>query len=105
MLYFAIVSFAEVRQRLVPDDTAAWGGFLGVGDVVAEPLLREGLARLRRITRGRGEIGNSDQRQHYADWVTSAIAPRNVAGLADPARHNLYPVDLDFSSTDMRCWG
>src|SRR4029079_18420902 len=24
-----------------------------------------------------------------------AIAPRNVAGLADPKRHNLYPVDFD----------
>ena len=27
--------------------------------------------------------------------MTKAIAPRNVAGLANAARHNLYPVDLD----------
>ena len=35
------------------------------------------------------------ERRRFAEWVTRAIAPRNVAGLADPARHNLYPVDLD----------
>jgi hypothetical protein len=29
------------------------------------------------------------------DWITQAIAPRNIAGLADPARRNLYPVDFD----------
>jgi hypothetical protein len=27
--------------------------------------------------------------------MAQAIAPRNVVGLADPARRNLYPVDLD----------
>src|SRR5205085_7192303 len=32
MLYFATVSFAEVSQRLEPDDSVAWNGFLGVGD-------------------------------------------------------------------------
>src|SRR5437762_5611065 len=34
MIYFAAVSFAECRQRLVQRDgeTNAWSGFLGVGD-------------------------------------------------------------------------
>jgi hypothetical protein len=27
--------------------------------------------------------------------VAESIAPRNVAGLADPARKKLYPVDLE----------
>jgi hypothetical protein len=27
--------------------------------------------------------------------MRAAIAPRNVVGLEDPARRNLYPVDLD----------
>ncbi|HEX7978685.1 MAG TPA: hypothetical protein VF461_08785, partial [Gemmatimonadaceae bacterium] len=31
----------------------------------------------------------------FAEWMAGAIAPRNVAGLADQSRHNLYPVDLD----------
>jgi FADH2 O2-dependent halogenase len=95
MIYFATVSFAEVRQRLMPDDAAAWNGFLGLGDPALEPLPREALRRLRSITRGRGDPGSPSDRARYATWATDAIAPRNVAGLADPARHNLYPVDLD----------
>ena len=95
MLYFATVSFAEVKQRLAPSDDVAWSGFLGVGDTVLESLPRESFQRLRRITRGEGEVGSAEERRRYLEWATSAIATRNVAGLADPARHNLYPVDLD----------
>jgi tetracycline 7-halogenase / FADH2 O2-dependent halogenase len=95
MLYFGTVSFAEVRQRLVPEDTAAWNGFLGVGDPVLESLPRESLQRLRRITRGQGDAGGARERAEFTAWMESAIAPRNVVGLADPARRNLYPVDLD----------
>ena len=95
MLYFAIVSFAEVRQRLSRDEFAAWSGFLGVSDSTSEALLRESLSRLEAITAGEGHTGSVDARARYAAWVTEAIASRNVAGLADPARHNLYPVDLD----------
>jgi FADH2 O2-dependent halogenase len=97
MIYFAIVSFAETRQRLAPDDGAAWTGFLGVGDPVTEPLPRESLGRLRQIVGGQwGSLtGTAEERRQYAEWVGGAIASRNVAGLADPARHHLYPVDLD----------
>jgi len=48
-------------------------------------LPRESLRRLRR---------HPDPRV-FARWTARAIAPRNIAGLADPAAHNLYPVDLD----------
>ncbi len=95
MLYFTAVSFAEVRQRLVPDDAAAWSGFLGVDDPALCALPRESLERLRRITRRCGEAGSDAQREEFVGWITEAIAPRNVAGLADPSRRNLYPVDLD----------
>jgi hypothetical protein len=95
MLYFATVSFAEVRQRLVEEADVAWRGFLGVGDPVLDPLARESLRRLRRVTHGRGDMGTDEERRRYSEWVTGAIAARNVVGLADPARHNLYPVDLD----------
>lgn len=84
MLYFATVSFAEVSQRLLPNDSISWTGFLGVGDPVLEPLPRESLRRLRHR-----------DREDFVDWITNAIAPRNIAGLANPARHNLYPVDFD----------
>jgi hypothetical protein len=95
MIYFAVVSHAEVRQRIRADDSAAWNGFLGVGDPVSDPLPRESRRLLQRITRGEGDAGTEDQRREYAAWVANAIAPRNIAGLADPARHNLYPVDVD----------
>ena len=95
MLYFVTVSYAEVRQRLVPDDGVAWNGFLGIGDDVLEALPRESYARLRRINAAGGDRGREDARRDFADWIGAAIAPRNVAGLADRARRNLYPVDLD----------
>jgi len=84
-----------VGQRIAPDGSVAWRGFLGVGDDVLEPLPAESLRRLREITRGQAEGGTVEQRGGFADWMADAIDPRNVAGLADPSRHNLYPVDLD----------
>ena len=95
MLYFGTVSFAEASQRLIPDDSAAWKGFLGVGDSVLEPLPRESLRRLRQITQRQGDEGTLDQRREFVEWITSSISPRNIAGLANPERHNLYPVDFD----------
>ena len=95
MLYFAAVSFAEVGQRLLPQESVSWNGFLGVGDPVLGPLPRESLARLRQITQRRGETVTADERRDFVDWITRAIAPRNIAGLADPGRRNLYPVDFD----------
>jgi FADH2 O2-dependent halogenase len=95
MLYFATVSFSEVKQRIVPSDDVAWSGFLGVEDAVLEPLPRESLERLREITRSEGDVGSEKDRRRYVEWAAAAIASRNVAGLADPARRNLYPVDLD----------
>jgi FADH2 O2-dependent halogenase len=95
MLYFATVSFAEASQRLKPTDTAAWNGFLGVGDPVLQPLPMEALKRLRAITQRRGEVGAPDERRAFSEWLAQMIAPRNVAGLADSRRSNLYPVNFD----------
>lgn len=95
MLYFATVSFAEVNQRLILDESAAWSGFLGVGDHVLGGLPGEALRKLRAITQGRGDAGSQAARDGFVEWVRNAIASRNIAGLADPARRNLYPLDLD----------
>ena len=95
MLYFGTVSFAEVAQRLAPHGEPAWTGFLGVGDDVLSPLPEEGLHRLLSITNGRGEAGSVADRRAYTEWVAGAIDARNVAGLADASRTNLYPVDFD----------
>lgn len=95
MLYFATVSFAEVSQRLSPDGATAWKGFMGVGDPVLEDIAGESLDRLSRITKRRRAIGSEEQRREFAQWIAKSIAPRNIAGLADSRRHNLYPVDFD----------
>lgn len=95
MLYFIAVSFAEASQRLVPDDSGCWSGFLGVGDPVLGKLPAQSLARLKRIAGGEGSSGTARQREEFADWIAAAAAPRNVAGLADGRRGNLYPVDFE----------
>ncbi len=86
MIYFAAVSFAEIRQRLLQDN--AWSGFLGVGDPELGGLPRASLRRLRHAR-------TPADRRAFVKWVSKAIAPRNVCGLADPGAHGLYPVDLD----------
>lgn len=86
MIYFAAVSFAEVQQRLQQGN--AWSGFLGVGDPELGGLPRASLRRLRQVR-------TPADRRSFINWVTKAIAPRNVCGLANPAAHGLYPVDLD----------
>ena len=94
MLYFAIVSFAEVTQRIASDDDVSWKGFLGVGDPQLERLPEESYVRLRALQRS-GEACAANDRRAFAEWVAEAIAPRNIAGLADARRNNLYPLDLD----------
>lgn len=90
MIYFAAVSYAEVRQRVVQPDSeaAAWLGFLGVGDPRLGPLPRASLRQLWRIR-------TAGDRHEFIKWVRKSIASRNVCGFANPAAHNLYPVDLD----------
>jgi tetracycline 7-halogenase / FADH2 O2-dependent halogenase len=95
MLYFATVSFAEVSQRLAQTEAAAWTGFLGADDPVIGPLAGEALQRLQRITKSRAEAGTPLERREFSDWMARSIAPRNIAGLANPRRRNLYPVDFD----------
>jgi hypothetical protein len=69
-------------------ESLAWSGFLGVGDPQLGGLPRASLRRLRHVRTP------ADRRQ-FVQWVSNAIAPRNVCGLANPALHGLYPVDLD----------
>jgi hypothetical protein len=87
-LYFAAASFGEASQRLLPAPEGgghwAWEGFLGSGDPILEGALDHVLTALRE-----------SPWQGFEDEVRRAIAPRNIAGLADPARRRLYPVDLE----------
>ncbi|HJQ20532.1 MAG TPA: tryptophan 7-halogenase [Gemmatimonadaceae bacterium] len=90
LIYFAAVSYAETRQRVAPGDDVAWSGFLGIGDDALEHVIPESHDRLRRL-----DPHHASDRQGFVEWATQAIAPRNIAGFADPARHNLYPLDVD----------
>jgi FADH2 O2-dependent halogenase len=94
LIYFATVSFAEVRQRLTPDEGWAWRGFLGVGDPVLGTLPARARSRLLRITRGRGLAGSARERREFGEWVNRYIDPRNIGDFGNPERRNLYPVDL-----------
>ena len=95
MLYFAAVSFAEAKQRLAPSEADAWSGFLGVGDPVLNDLPAQSLERLTRITEAEAVSGSKQPREEFAAWMAGAIDRRNIAGLADPRRANLYPVDFE----------
>ena len=94
-LYFATVSFDEMRQRLFPEDeaAAAWYGFLGAGSPATEALFAESFERLHGLSAGKpateGEV------QAFTSWVLESIREFNVIGLGDSRRRNLYPVDLD----------
>jgi FADH2 O2-dependent halogenase len=93
MLYFAVVSFAEARQRLVAGN--AWEGFLGARDPEIESAYRTAQRRLARLTERGRRSANAAEASAFTEWVANAMASRNVAGLLDPARQNLYPADLE----------
>ena len=80
LIYFAAASFGEASQRLLPApaDGWAWQGFLGSTD----PVIREMLDCV---------LAGTDSE----DDIRAAIAPRNLAGLADPRRNRMVAVDLD----------
>ncbi|MDP6580788.1 MAG: FAD-dependent oxidoreductase [Vicinamibacterales bacterium] len=93
-LYFAFVSFDEIRHRLI-DSTeevggTAWRGFLGADDADSRALFRQ--AR-ERVTDALAD-GSSDARRRFSDWVAGAIGSRNLIGLGDSATH-LYGIDLE----------
>jgi FADH2 O2-dependent halogenase len=94
--YFAAASFGEASQRLLPAPSGggpwAWEGFLGSGDPVLRDALDRILTALREIP---GGPASEETLRPFESAVRSAIAPRNLAGLADPARHRLFPVDLE----------
>jgi len=95
-LYFACVSFEEIRQRLldVGDDiteaSPAWRGFLGAGDAAWAALFQEAYSRVQNVL----AVGSHEARQHFAQWVVDGIRARNLVGLGEASTH-LYGVDLD----------
>jgi FADH2 O2-dependent halogenase len=94
-LYFAAASFEETRQRLAgPGAFTAGATFLGAADPALTAAIAAARAALDRLDPARRPLTAADRRGFTA-LIAAAIAPRNVAGLAGPARRNLYPVDLE----------
>ena len=88
-LYFAAASFQEAGRRLAPGFADwTWEGFLGAGDREISGALAGAIERLQEPR------PDSRRAEDFERWINGAIARRNLAGLADPARRNLYPVDL-----------
>jgi FADH2 O2-dependent halogenase len=83
LYYFAAASFAEASQRLLPgpEEGWAWNGFLGSTDPVTSAMLERVLSALP----GPG----------FEEEIRAILEARNLAGLADPGRNRLYPVDLE----------
>jgi tetracycline 7-halogenase / FADH2 O2-dependent halogenase len=91
-LYFAAVTFAEVRQRLCPEGGAAWAweGLAGATDPVLAAALRDARRALRGIV---ATPLDGAARRRFAALVRRRIADRNIAGFADPARRRMFAVD------------
>jgi len=83
MLYFAAVSYSEAARRLGKPQLAA--SFLLHDHPHFGPAMRQ-------LLDSAASIRTPEQAAHLAEQVRRAIEPINVAGLADPARHNWYPV-------------
>ena len=88
-IYFAAASYCETVQRLCspPDEldgSWAWFGFLGATDPVLTHIV--GTAR---------QLIQADSASPRLETIRRLISSRNVAGLADPTRRRLYPVDLE----------
>ena len=86
------MSFTEARQRLL-DPPPAGTSFLGAGDHELRSLFEEARTRLRHMASGANP--STEDIRAFNGWMLERIEPFNVAGLGDPTRANLYPVDLD----------
>jgi len=86
MLYFAAVSYAEAAQRLGKPELAS--SFLLHNHPRFGPDLRRLIAQSHNA-------GSPIHSARFSEEIRRAIDPINVAGLADPARRNWYPVDAN----------
>ena len=89
-LYFACVSYAEIRLRLglLPNDNAAaWRGFLGAGQPPWPSIFAEARTRIEHAR-------DAADAASFKEWAQAVIDPYNLIGLGENPSH-LYGVDLD----------
>lgn len=90
MAYFAAVSWAEVRQRLLAPAGAMWESFLGADDPEFARLFHDARAALPPPGSTAG-----DRVPSYWRWINARIARRDIAGLDRWGQTLRVPVDLD----------
>ena len=91
-LYFAAVSFEEIRQRLIGEhrQEAAWNGFLGASDPEWQLRVQAAKGAVAEVLAD----GSEEARRGFSVWVADAIRERNLIGLGTCQSH-LYGVDLE----------
>ncbi len=90
-LYFAVVSFAEVSERLRGEPKPSEWGFLGAGEPEMCSLFQKAHTRLVELRRH----PSAEARDRLITDLRESVQPWNIAGLADGDKNNLYPADLD----------
>lgn len=94
-LYFVAASFHEASQRLKPEGCDwPWEGFLACDEGGLRAILDEADHWLCTWEEGLEGASWADRAAEFERWIGPAIEPWNIAGLADPRRQNLYPVDF-----------
>lgn len=95
-LYFATVSYAEARQRLLDrrdgEPPRAWQGFLGAEDVQLQRLYQNTRRTLRRFS---SRPPSPEELDAFTQRLGRSVEPYDLVGLDVEGRHNLHPVDLD----------
>ncbi|HBH54081.1 MAG TPA: hypothetical protein DDY91_19525 [Planctomycetaceae bacterium] len=87
MLYFAGAIFSEVRRR--QGKSGVHDDFLLANEPDYRNRLDRGVAELRQIL-STGPV-TAPRAEQFRQFIEREIAPYNMAGLCDPARHNMYP--------------
>jgi FADH2 O2-dependent halogenase len=86
MLYFAAASYSETARRLGKHHLAP--SFLLHDNPSFGPAAQRACERATHIR------SDADTSQ-FSTEISQIVAPFNIAGLADPRRHNWYPVDAN----------
>jgi FADH2 O2-dependent halogenase len=95
-VYFAAASYHEVWQRLSdPPSEEGWRGvgFLGACDPILRRAKVEATDQLETAYMDRS-IKKKIRGSELENLVGQIIVNRNLAGLANPTRNRMYPVDL-----------
>lgn len=85
LFYFAAASYSEMARRVEKNSLIT--RFLGLDRADFAPAFWAACSRLQR--------GEASDASAFGEEVARAIAPLNVAGLANPAKRNWYGADLE----------